>query len=78
MKKETIEAGIQRLYYALWAGFSCIYLFGYTTQLAEYGSSLDLAGIDALVVVGIYLGIVIAPGVLMVAVRWVYRGFFPK
>lgn len=77
MTKDQFELGAQRLYYVAWALFSGFYVIAGGTQLFS-SSGLSIPSWEFLGMVGILLGIVIAPGIAMVVFRWIYRGFVPK
>lgn len=66
---KNIEIGLQRLYWVGWAALGT-WSVGYSIYFVSIGHILD-----ALVLTAMGVGL---PGILMLAIRWIYRGFKPK
>ncbi len=82
MNIKNFELGVLRAYYVVWAvfsigwGFAAIYE-GWWNRFEE-GWGRESTTLHHLQYVGILLAVVIGPGVVMYATRWIYRGFVPK
>ena len=75
MKREHFEVGVQRVYYVAWG----LWLFAWCCAAVsdaryrlKYSHEFD---IEEWVTCAVWA--VLPPPVLMFAVRWIYRGFFP-
>ncbi|KWT83707.1 MULTISPECIES: hypothetical protein [unclassified Variovorax] len=73
MNRGNFEVGVQRLYYVVWTVWSTGWVAALMLNFYEDGFDMDRVVLRG----GIWLGI-IAPPLIMFAVRWIYRGFFPK
>lgn len=77
MKLQNFEIGLQRVYYLIWAmiaSFSISMMIcgdGWWNQGDRCGSLTTFELIVAAIAV-------VSPGIVMFAVRWIYRGFVPK
>lgn len=74
MTRKNFEIGILRLYYVLWATAFATMVVLTVLNLASRGPLHS----ETLASSGLVLASVVLPGVLMMGIRWVYRGFVPE
>ena len=66
---KNIEIGLQRLFLVCWAALA-MWAVGYSIYFVSIGHIFDALALTA-------MGVVL-PGILMLAIRWIYRGFKPN
>lgn len=77
MNIRNFESGIQRAYYVLWFCVSAFYLGAIIFKVLSYApEDINLGDLIGAIALGV--AIVVGPGLLMLAVRWIYRGFRPR
>lgn len=73
LDRKSLERGLQRLYYVLWGLFVSIFLVGVAAQ--EMRGLPRSEGELALFWASVFLIVVAVPWLVLILIRWIYRGF---